>query len=355
MTSWPAEIELLRGLVAIPSLSGEEEAIARHVESIARGWDLPVRRDDAAVSIELRGKKTGPTLALVSHLDVVPPGDGWARDPFTPVIENGKLFGRGSGDAKASVAAMLTAARDLAVAGGPASGRLLLIFGYSEETRNTTMPEAVKRLGPIDAAVVGEPTGLQLATSQRGQLMIDLIARGEQRHAAHPDQGGGNAIVKLADDLLKLDGLFKNRPHPRLGDPSVTVTRFEAGIGRNVTPPLAKALLDVRSTPVWSHAELAEGLRAALQSEVIIASNRLVPCATPENSRLLAAALRVNSAAKQYGSPTCSDWVFLRHCDAIKCGPGTSSRSHTVDECVDLPEVSAARNFYATLAAEYLQ
>ena len=59
--------------------------------------------------------------------------------------------------------------------------------------------------------------------------------------------------------------------------------------------------------------------------------------------------------AEQYGSPTCSDWVFLRHCDAIKCGPGTSSRSHTVDEHVDLPEVTAARKFYAKLAAEYLQ
>ena len=102
----------------------------------------------------------------------------------------------------------------------------------------------------------------------------------------------------------------------------------------------------MRSTPAWSHAELADGLRTALQSEVIIASDRLVPCATPENSQLLDAALRVNPAAKQYGSPTCSDWVFLRHCDAFKCGPGTSSRSHTVDEHVDLSEVTVARNFY---------
>lgn len=355
MASQPPELELLRELVAIPSPSGAEEAIARHLEATLHGWDLPVLRDDASVSVELRGKRPGPTLALVSHLDVVPPGEGWSRDPFIPVIEGGRLYGRGSGDAKASVAAMLTAARDLAAAGGPASGRLLIVLGYSEETRNTTMPEALKRLGPVDAAVVGEPTSLAIATSQRGQMMVDLLARGEQRHAAHPDRGGGNAIVKLAQDLLQLDALFKGRPHDPLGDPSVTVTRIEAGIGRNVTPPLAKALLDVRSTPAWSHAELAEGLRTALRAEVTVASDRLVPCATPENSRLLAAALRVSPGAKQYGSPTCSDWVFLRHCDAFKCGPGTSSRSHTVDEHVDLPEVSAARGFYARLAADYLQ
>src|SRR5258706_10639848 len=111
MNDSPDEIKLLSELVALPSLSGAEEAIARHVEATVRGWELPVVRDDASVSIELRGKKPGPTLALVSHLDVVPPGEGWSRDPFVPVIEGGKLYGRGSGDAKASVAAMLTAAR----------------------------------------------------------------------------------------------------------------------------------------------------------------------------------------------------------------------------------------------------
>ena len=75
---------------------------------------------------------------------------------------------------------------------------------------------------------------------------------------------------------------------------------------------------------------------------------------TPEDSRLLAAAARVRPSAQRFGSPTCSDWVFLRHTDAIKCGPGTSRRSHTPNECVDLPELSAARAFYADLAREYL-
>ena len=70
--------------------------------------------------------------------------------------------------------------------------------------------------------------------------------------------------------------------------------------------------------------------------------------------RILAAALRVRPEAKSFGSPTCSDWVFVRDADAIKCGPGTSRRSHTADEYVDLPEVTAARAFYARLAKEYL-
>jgi acetylornithine deacetylase len=126
-----------------------------------------------------------------------------------------------------------------------------------------------------------------------------------------------------------------------------------AGVSRNVTPPVAKAVLDVRSTPRWTHAELAAAIREAVESEVVVTSDRLVPCETPEGSPLLAAARQVRAEARSYGSPTCSDWVFLRHVDAFKCGPGTSQVSHTPDEWVDLAEVTAARSFYAALAATY--
>lgn len=355
-STWPTEVELLRQLVAVPSVSGEEEAVARFVEDSARAWGLAAVRDAAGVSVRVAGKAPGPTLALVSHLDVVPPGSGWTRDPFTPVIEGNQLFGRGSGDAKASVAAMLTAAHDVAQGGGPRRGDLLLLFGLGEETRTTSMPDLVARAGPIDAAIIGEPTDLDLAIAQRGLMMVDLVARGDQRHAGRVTDDGPftNALTMLARDLVRLDSLFTDRPHPILGHPTVTPTMVSAGVSRNVTPPAAKAVLDVRSTPMWSHVELAEGLAAALDSQVVVTSDRLVPCETPAGSRLLAACASLRPEARRYGSPTCSDWVFLRHVDAVKCGPGTSRRSHTPDECVDLPQVSAARRFYADLAGEYL-
>ena len=103
------EIELLRELVAIPSVSGSETELATFLETVARRWGLDVVRDSDGVRVELRGFGVGPSLALVSHLDVVPPGPGWTRDPFVPSIEDNRLYGRGSSDAKASVAAMLYA------------------------------------------------------------------------------------------------------------------------------------------------------------------------------------------------------------------------------------------------------
>jgi acetylornithine deacetylase len=356
MSTWPPEIALLQDLVATPSVSGSEAAVAELVETTARAWGLDVVRDATGVKVEIRGSTPGPVLALVSHLDVVPPGEGWTRDPFEPAIADGKLYGRGSGDAKASVAAMLHAARDVAEVKPTLRGKLVLIFGLGEETRHTSMPDAVRSVGTIDAAVIGEPTSLDFAVAQRGLMMIDLVAKGTQRHAAYASEDGEfrNAIDILAKDLARLASLCQDQPHPVLGHPTITPTMLSAGVSRNVTPPTANAVLDVRSTPSWSHAALAEAIKDALLSDVIVTSDRLVPCETPAGSKLLAAAAAIRPSTRHYGSPTCSDWVFLRHCDAFKCGPGTSQRSHTPDECVDIAEVTAARRFYAELALAYL-
>ncbi|NOT07735.1 MAG: M20/M25/M40 family metallo-hydrolase [Gemmatimonadales bacterium] len=350
----PTEIALLKELVAIPSVSGTEEGIARFLEDTARKAGLDVVRDDASVTMTVDTGRPGPTLAFISHLDVVPPGEGWSRDPFVPTVEGDLLYGRGSGDAKASVAAMTLAARDAAAR--IRTGRLLVIMGYGEETRHTTMGTAVGRAGTIDASVVGEPTNLDVAVAQRGLMMADLVAKGDQRHAGYAAQDGDftNAVTALARDLVRLDGIVAERVHPILGVTTVTPTMVSAGVSRNVTPPTAKAVLDIRSTPVWPHGELAAALKERLECEVIITSDRLVPCETPHASRLTLLAKRIRPELRTFGSPTCSDWVFVRHADAIKCGPGTSRRSHTPDECVDLSEVTAARAFYARLAEEYL-
>jgi acetylornithine deacetylase len=214
----------------------------------------------------------------------------------------------------------------------------------------------VRRSGAIDAAIIGEPTNLDFAVAQRGLMMVDLLASGDQRHAGYAAADGEftNAAIVLAGDLLKLSSLFPDRPHPVLGAPTVTPTMLEAGVSRNVTPPSARAVLDIRSTPSWPHDQIAQRLREMLTAEVVVTSDRLVPCETPADSQLLPTLQATRPAARVYGSPTCSDWVFLRDRDTVKCGPGTSRRSHTPDEYVDLHEVSAARNLYAQVAERYL-
>ncbi len=350
---------LLPELVRIPSPSGREEAVARSLEAWARDRGLEVTRDETAVALRVRGRGEGPLLLLASHLDTVPPGEGWTVDPWEGVVRDGLLTGRGAVDAKASVAAMAAAAALLAASGGPSRGELVVLATYGEETRDTTMPEALRRLGRVpDAAVVGEPTGLEPAVAQRGLVIAEVRWRGRQVHAGWAASLPGppaNAITAAARDLARLEGTLPGGDHPLLGPVTVTPTMLRAGVARNVTPPACTAILDVRTTPALDHAGVVAALRERLDGEVSVLSDRLEPAETPEGSALLAALGRVAPGLRPFGSPTASDWVWLRHVDALKLGPGDSRQSHRPDETVALAEVDRGAGLYAALAGEYLR
>ena len=340
--TWPTEVELLRDLVAIPSVSGTEAAIGQFVESWASSRGLSVARGDDGVLVTVAGARPGPTLAFVSHLDTVPAGEGWTRPPFEPVIEGTQLYGRGSGDAKASVAAMLVAATELQHRRDQWRGRLVLLLGYGEETKQTSMPVLAARAGAIDAAVVGEPTNLEAAVAQRGLMMAELVARGDQRHAG----------LRRRRRVHQLD----HRPRPRPGAPrracstsgstrcsgptTVTATMLEAG-----REPQRDAAGGARHPRHPEHAGLdpRRGGRGAQVPARLRGGGDLRAAGSLRDARGLAPARRRPEGApelKTFGSPTCSDWVFVRETDAIKLGPGTSRRSHTADEYVDLAEVT---------------
>jgi len=349
--------ELLAALVRIPSPSGKEEEAARFLEDWSRGAGLEVERDELGVRIQVEGRKAGPTLAFASHLDTVPEGEGWTADPFGAEIREGRLYGRGASDAKASVSSMAAAAARLAREGGPPKGRLLVLATFSEETRNTTMPALLEKIGRPPAALIGEPTSLRPCTAQRGLLILTLRWRGEQVHAgwaADLPEKPPNAIERAAADLVHLKDLSFDRPHPLLGGISITPTMIQAGVGRNLTPPECTCLLDVRTTPNWSHDEIVRRISGVLEGEVEVVSKRLRPVETPRGSRLLAAVRKVLPGAEPFGSPTASDWVWLGESDALKIGPGDSRLSHRVDECVALEEVEEAEEIFYRIAGEYL-
>jgi acetylornithine deacetylase len=235
----------------------------------------------------------------------------------------------------------------------------VVLATYSEETRDTSMPEALRRLDhPPDAAVVGEPTSLEPCIAQRGQLLLELHWQGEQAHAgwvADRQPPPANAIRLAAQDLVALEAMKFERTHPLLGAVAMTPTQINAGVARNVTPPVCSVMFDIRTTPSYEHAEVIAAISDLVTAEVEIYSDRLVPAETPANSRLLESVMSVRPGATPFASPTCSDWVFLRHLDTIKMGPGNSRLSHTADEWIELDEVVAGALLYGDLAREYLK
>ncbi len=191
--------ELLESLVNIPSVSGNEGALADFLYHSLGNEGFEVRREGNSIWFTLR-KGEGPHLLLVSHLDTVPPCDGWAGDPYKLRIEGEKLIGLGANDAKGCVAAMILAARDL-----EAEGAITFAF-VAEEERGGDGIRAIKpKLGQVDAAIIGEPTGLEICTAQRGMLLLRCIAHGESAHVAHAHVGE-NAIHMAARDVERLSG-----------------------------------------------------------------------------------------------------------------------------------------------------
>lgn len=346
-------VGLLKEMVSFPSLSGEEAEIADFVEAHVRRDGVAVERIDDNVVFSIG--EGSDTLLLNTHLDVVPPSSDHPYDPFDPVEVEGELYGRGSVDAKASGSAMTTALLSLVQDGWrPDGGRLMVALTTNEESggKDNGLQEIRPALPSPSAAVVGEPTQLQPCVAQKGLLILEVHAHGESAHAGRSHLGT-NAITKAADVIRQVEGLALDRTDPYLGAPNVTITMIDGGSANNVVPEHCAFTVDVRTTPAYTHDELIEIFREAVDAEIEVYSKRLVPCDTSDEARIVAAAQAALPDAEPFGSPTCSDWVFLHDVPAVKLGPGPSERSHTAGERIDIGEVRRAVDVYRTLAEAY--
>ncbi|WP_233993824.1 M20/M25/M40 family metallo-hydrolase [Salinibacter altiplanensis] len=346
-------VNLLKDLIRFPSLTGEEAEIADFVEAQARRAGVDVLRHEDNVAF---GVGDGDdTLVLNSHLDVVPPADGHPYAPFEPVTTDGVLYGRGSVDAKASGAAMTTALLSLADEGWrPPNGQVLVGLTTHEESggRKNGLRDLRPHLPSLSAAVVGEPTQLRPCIAQKGLLILKLHAQGQAAHAGRAHLGE-NAIPAAITAIQQLEGLSLNRKDPHLGAPTVTVTTIDGGDAHNVVPEHCVCTVDCRTTPAYTHAEIVEAVREAVDAEVEVYSDRLVPCATPMDARIVRAGQSARPDAEPFGSPTSSDWVFLHDVPTVKMGPGLSDRSHTAEERIDVSEVREAVDVYQALIQSY--
>lgn len=349
VSSTLAPAALLRELVAIPSVSGEEGAAADWV--VARLTEAGIESQRLGHTVLARlGRGRGPRLLLLSHLDTVPVGAGWTRDPHLSEWEHGRLYGRGSNDAKASAAAMLWTLLEAARRPRELSGELWLALNAQEETDNAGMRAVLAEVGAPDAAVCGEPTGLEVVRAQAGLALLAAEWQGRSCHAAHVVHAEHtNALLAAAREIAALPAwLSPGAPHALLGQSTIAPTVLAAGQRHNVVPDRARLVLDCRLAPPHTAADarrvVAERLPCA---EVTITSERLKPFETPEEHPLVRAALAVAEKPRAIGSRTLSDMALLAGTPAVKCGPGETARSHTSDEFVLASELEDGVRFYA--------
>jgi len=347
-------VELLQAIVRIPSVSGEEAACRDFLAGWLASQGLETRVSGRNVWAVVEGARPAPAgrgLLLLTHIDVVPVGPGWTREPWDGALEGGKVFGRGANDAKSSVAAMAWALARVDRA--RLAGRLIAALVCDEETGGQGIEAIAAELPPYDACVVGEPTELDVCPGQRGLLRATLQVTGRQCHASRPWEGE-NAIEKAARDVLAVQGLDLGLPDPELGAATLQCTVIQGGTKPNVLPGACTIELDGRPTPGCDNQRMLALLKAAVKAEVVVKSTRFLPVCTPKDASIVQDALAVSPGKRLRPFGGVSDLFHVRHVPGIVLGPGTSAASHAPDEWVATEQVEAAAATYALLAERYL-
>jgi acetylornithine deacetylase len=344
-------IALLKKLIEIPSFSSEEDQTALQIEQWFIKCGIKYNRTKNNVwAINKHFDDRKPSLLLNSHHDTVKPNNGYTKDPFKAIVEDGKLYGLGSNDAGGSLVSLIATftyfynERDLKY-------NLVMVASAEEESSGENGLNSMLQIIPkIDVAIVGEPTLMNLAVAEKGLVVFDAVVTGTASHAAHPNDD--NSIYNTISVLQWFKNYKFERISPVLGEVKMTVTQINAGKQHNVVPANVELVIDVRVNDKYTNAEIVEILQKEAPCDSITPrSLRLNSSSIPVNHELVQAGISIGRTT--YGSPTLSDQAWLS-CPSLKLGPGDSTRSHSADEFIYLNEIEEGIKIYVELLKKVL-
>lgn len=338
-------IDLLKQLIAIPSISREEDKTAALLFQYLSSKGFKPERKGNNVWVRSFISDALPTILLDSHHDTVKPVSSWTLDPFQPIEKDGKLYGLGSNDAGASLVSLLMTF--LHYASQPNRPFNLIFSASAEEEVSGVkgMAIIVEEFGKIDLAIAGEPTKMQMAVAEKGLLVLDCKAIGKTGHAARNE--GINAIYMAMEDME----WFKTYQFPEksdlLGPVKMTVTLINAGTQHNVVPPECTYVVDVRTNEFYSNQQALDIIRSHMKnSEVTPRSTHLNSSRISTDHPIVKHGLELGLT--YFGSPTSSNQMLMPF-TSIKIGPGDSARSHSADEFIYLEEIEKGIETYIKL------
>ena len=337
-------VDLLKKLISTPSVSRNEKEAADIMEQTIRSYGFePQREANNIWIIDPHYDESRPTLLLNAHIDTVKPVASWTRDPFSPDVEDGVLYGLGSNDCGGGLCSLLQIFRMLTEK--PQQYNLIYLASAEEEVSGKDgITRALPLLPHIDLAIVGEPTGMNPAVAEKGLMVLDVIAHGKSGHAARNE--GVNAIYEALDDMRWIRDYKFEKVSEFLGPTKMTLTVVNAGTQHNVIPDKCTMLVDIRTNEFYDNEEVFEFIRQHLKSEVKAHSFRLKSSRIDPEHPLIKKCVAMGM--KPFGSPTLSDQALM-HFPSFKLGPGESSRSHSANEFIRISEIRDAIAKYETL------
>lgn len=342
---------LLKNLIKTQSFSSEEEGTATFIENWFNTHDIPFQRQANNIWATNKNFKEGKTtLLLNSHHDTVQPNNGYTRDPYSPDIEDGKLYGLGSNDAGGCLVSLIATFTYFYAYENPKYNLVLVASGEEESSGPNGLNSMLKVIPHIDVAIVGEPTLMNLAIAEKGLVVFDAQVLGTPSHAAHPNDN--NAIYNCIPVLQWFKDFKFEKVSEALGEVKMTVTQIKGGKQHNAVPADIDLVVDVRVNDQYSNKEIADLLQAQAPCDSIKPrSLRLNSSSIPKEHELVKAGIALGRST--YGSPTLSDQAVLS-CPSLKLGPGDSTRSHSADEYIYVKEIEEGIQIYIDLLESIL-
>lgn len=339
-------IDLLKQLIATPSFSKEEGRTGDILEEFMTARGVQVNR--LQNNIWARNKHfnaSRPTILLNSHHDTVKPNKAYTLDPFTPLVQDGKLYGLGSNDAGGCLVSLIAVFLHYYERTDLSHNVLLALSAEEEISGHNGIELLVPVLGKVDWAIVGEPTKMQLAVAEKGLLVLDCTSYGKAGHAARDE--GENSIYKALRDIEWFSGWKAPKVSSLLGPVKMSVTVIDTdNKAHNVVPSQCHFVVDVRVNELYTFEELLGIIRESVECEVTPRSMRMRSSSIPLDHPVVLSG--VNLGRTCYGSPTTSDKALMPF-PALKTGPGDSARSHTADEFIFLEEIGQGIKGYIDL------
>lgn len=338
-------ISLLRDLIQVASLSGQEEKTADIIASfLARRGIACQRIHHNIIAKSIHWSEEQPVVVLNSHHDTVKIGEGWTYDPLGAEVVDGKLYGRGSNDAGGALVSLIGAFVELFDKGLPYN-LMLIASGEEENFGPHGVSSVLKNLDRApDLAIVGEPTQMQIGIAEKGLIVIDAVTEGRSGHAARDN--GVNALYKATEDIEFIKQLVWAKISDHLGTTKTTVTQISSGTQHNVIPDQCSYVIDCRVNEKYTLQEVVDILDVGTHAKLTPRSLKWHPSGIDKNHPVVMSGLKIGRPL--IGSPTLSDQVHFS-CPSIKIGPGKSERSHTTDEFIYLDEIREGIEIYLAL------
>ena len=373
---------LAQELIKIPSdeTAGEKE-VCEYLESYLKSLGMKVRLQEVLpnrpnIIAEVIGDDVGRSIMFNGHVDTVPIGDikKWSMDPYSAIIKDNKLFGRGSTDMKGSIASMIIAMKFIMNNVKKFNGKIIFTGVMAEETTGLGTQKIVEENIKADMALVGEPSDEKIYRAHKGTMWFNLSTYGKLEHSSESNSESNNAIINMMKLIMEINEISKELEtieNNLVGHPSINVGLINGGTKQNMIADSCRISIDRRTLPEEKTDEILDKLRIRLdrlrslddrltfdleidtirEAVEVVESEQIVQ----EVKNALNKVINKNPTISGMKATTdMSILVNQGNIPSVIYGPGFIKQAHTVDEFIEVKRLVESSQVYAEILLNVL-